>query len=112
MRLSRSSSFTRRVRKRSSEKVLRRSSPSVRGRLMKGTPNQLFPIIRVMTHARFAQQAIESMQAPVASGGLAGARGAAKIGKQILQVCGDGLNSFAFGAHSKQLLLEIKVERQ
>src|SRR5580700_10586325 len=32
MRLSRSSSLTRRVRRRSSEKVLRRNSPSVRGR--------------------------------------------------------------------------------
>src|SRR5271169_1351729 len=41
MRLSRSSSFTRRARRRSSEKVLRRSSPSVRGRLMR-TP-EYFP---------------------------------------------------------------------
>src|ERR1700730_12554477 len=39
MRLSRSSSFTRRVRRRSSEKVLRRNSPSVRGRSMSEPPN-------------------------------------------------------------------------
>src|SRR5579864_8745924 len=37
-RLSRSSSFTRRVRKRSSENWLWRRSPNVRGTLMNGTP--------------------------------------------------------------------------
>jgi hypothetical protein len=43
VRLSRNSSLTRRVCKRSSEKLLRRSSPSVRGRLlMKGTPTNNF----------------------------------------------------------------------
>src|SRR6266496_3709729 len=48
VKLSRNSSLTWRVRKRSSEKILRRNSPSVRGRLlMKGTPtNKLSPIIR------------------------------------------------------------------
>src|ERR1700688_1801447 len=40
MRLSRSSSFTRRVRRRSSEKALRRNSPSVRGRLMREPPGK------------------------------------------------------------------------
>src|SRR6266513_3788023 len=42
VKLSRNSSLTWRVRKRSSEKILRRNSPSVRGRLlMKGTPTKL-----------------------------------------------------------------------
>src|SRR4030088_116126 len=46
-RLSRSSSFTDRVRERSSEKALLRSSPRVRGRLMIGTPGiKTFLIIR------------------------------------------------------------------
>src|SRR5208283_5885526 len=46
MRFSRSSSFTWRVRKRSSEKAVRRSSPSVRGRLMKTPRTILYWIIR------------------------------------------------------------------
>src|SRR5258708_182868 len=40
VRFSRNSSLTWRVRKSSSGKVLRRRSPSVRGRLMKGTPGK------------------------------------------------------------------------
>src|SRR5690349_18505337 len=41
VRFSRSSSLTRRVRKRSSEKALRRRSPNVRGTLMKENPHEL-----------------------------------------------------------------------
>src|ERR1700683_5746997 len=46
IRLSRSSSFTRRVRKRSSEKALRRNSPSVPGTDMREPPNTFLDYTR------------------------------------------------------------------
>src|SRR5579863_1263701 len=49
-RFSRSSSLTRRTRKRSSENGLRRSSPSVRGRLMPEPPNTFLDYTRKSGH--------------------------------------------------------------
>src|SRR5580692_12055417 len=53
-----------------------------------------------------------SMTVTVASGLLAGARGAAKVGKNVFQISCHCLNALALGSHREQLLLEIKIERQ
>src|ERR1700689_1397013 len=125
VRFSRSSSFTWRVRKRSSEKLLRRRSPSVRGRLlMKGTPtNKTQTIIRAVAQARFGRRPSSedlipktkdplSPRVPVAPGLLARPRRAPQIWKNAFQICRHGLHALALRTHGEQFLLEIKVERQ
>src|ERR1022692_3100493 len=104
VRFSRSSSLTRRVRKRSSEKILRRSSPSVRGRLlMKGTPtNKLSPIIRAVGTKRFARPGHAEDVTPKTQT-LHHQRACpfppAKIGKDAFQIGSDRLDALAFRSH-------------
>src|ERR1022692_4859248 len=107
MRLSRSSSFTRRARRRSSENMLRRSSPTVRGRLMREPPNTFLdytrksgvrlPAIGVWqisdahcfgaTTARSRKPGAEvSADVAVAARLFAGSGGAAKIGDDGFEI--------------------------
>src|SRR5215469_11385559 len=112
-RLSRSSSFTRRVRKRSSEKLLRRRSPSERGTLMTGTPtyaarSDYTPRCRTS----FGCKRHRLVHMPVPAGLLAGARNPPQLWQNPFQISGDRVNPFALRTHRQQFLLEVKIERQ
>src|SRR5580704_12599256 len=102
MRLSRSSSFTRRVRRRSSEKVLRRNSPSVRGRGMREPPGELRRLyaeerglgfgLRLSGFRRIAEARSPTAEArylvdvAVAAGFGAGGGGTAEVGNDGFEI--------------------------
>src|SRR5580698_10393526 len=114
MRFSRSSSLTWRVRKRSSEKRLRRRSPSVRGTLMKGPPPQTnFTRLYAASLNTFSQRGdARLMYRPVPACLFTRLRNAAQLGQNALQIPRDGLNPLALRAHRQQFLFEIEIERQ
>src|SRR5580658_4127677 len=122
MRLSRSSSFTRRVRRRSSEKELRRNSPSVRGRDIE-PPRETFvnytrksrlrvsalPAHKVKIFTTedtgvhrvtpdWAEGRTFSMYVAVASGLFAGAGGAAEVGDDGFQIANEQRQALRLGA--------------
>src|SRR5882672_2416575 len=131
IRLSRSSSFTRRLRRRSSEKALRRNSPSVRGRLMREPPNsflnytreeagavlRLGPQDKNLQHRghRGSQVTLSRptlVDVTVAAGFFAGGGGAAEVGNDSFKIADQQRNTFPFGAQGKKLLFEIQIKRQ
>src|SRR5580704_2101003 len=134
MRLSRSSSFTRRVRRRSSEKVLRRNSPSVRGRDIK-PPRQTFinytrksglrvwsgltRKIKIFTTEGTGVHGVSlcrtesrpfSVDVAVASGLLSGTGGATDVGEDGFEIADEQGQTFWLRAQGEQLLFEIEVK--
>src|SRR5215470_763606 len=129
MRLSRNSSFTRRLRRRCSEKGLCRNSPRVRGRLMTGTPTTTLKAIirsdvawpRCWTLGHAGEDILpsgipvsgrQSTRVAVAAGFLTNLYGAAEGGQDTLEIFDHGLNTARFGTQTKQFLLEIEIQRQ
>src|SRR6202050_751927 len=134
MRWSRSPSFTRRARKRSSEKVLRRNSPSVRGRDIE-PPRQTFinytrkSGLRVSARSRaqikiFTTEGtgvhrvtlyglrvgMLSMDVAIPAGFYARAGGAAEVGDDGFEIADEQGQTFRLGSQGEQFLFEIEVE--
>src|SRR2546425_11769341 len=132
-RLSRNSSFTRRLRKRCSENGLWRSSPNVRGKLMMENPrgNSLWERLYARHAAMEARAFLPrysvkgrgrpslhrreencSVGVPVATGPLTHVHGPSQVGENSLKVGNDGLDALGFRLHAQQGLFEIEIQRE
>src|SRR5579863_3685800 len=106
IRLSRNSSFTRRLRSCSSENGLWRNSPSVRGRLMIKKPPG-----RTAFWSRLYAPPILS-RVSVAAGFAAYVYSAAHCGQDGFEERNDGLQALGFRFHPQQRLFEIEIKRK
>src|ERR1700733_12212815 len=104
IKLSRSSSFTRRLRSCSSENGLWRNSPSVRGRLMIEKPPEGLLLARLYA-------CLSSSRVPVATGFAANVHGAAHAWQDGLKERNEGAQALGFRGYSQQCLFEIEVQR-
>src|ERR1700685_3832886 len=106
IRLSRSSSFTRRLRRCASENGLWRNSPSVRGRLMIERPTR-----RTAYSLDYTPVFILS-RVPITAGFTAYVHSASHCGQDIFKERNYGSQTFCLGFHSQQRLFEIEIQRK
>src|SRR5690242_5329404 len=111
IRLSRNSSFTRRVRSRSSEKLLFLSSPNVWGKFMDcwPSPTAHTKIIRRKQNAS-GQQPDALHRVTVGAGLLARAHHAPQLRQDILVVLDQCLDTLGLRPHRKERLLEVEID--
>src|SRR5258708_2256195 len=114
IKLSRISSFTRRVLSRCSVKALWRNSPSVRGRLMMETPGRTVSEADYTPSEEFKNNAKkrELMNVAVSAGFLPHPHGSPQIRQDRLKIGNYPLHTLRFRLHGEQGLLEIEIQRK